>query len=102
MTAITKINPYPPSIQFIIIHIPNRTQCRLWIFEFNKGESTGFAGFEVGDHADFDDASYFGECLVEVFFGGGEGEVSDEDVVFLLGLVLLGLLLLIFLFYRLS
>jgi len=90
MTAIRKIHPNLPPVNLVFVHVPYCRQCRLRIFEFDKGEATWLAGLEIGYHSYFDDATQFGEGGVELFFGGGEGEISHEDVVFLTGGVLVG------------
>lgn len=73
MTTIRKIDPYPPPINFLIVHISNSAEGSLRILEFYEGKSTWLAGLKVRDHAYFDYAAESREGGVELFFGGGEG-----------------------------
>ena len=85
MRTVRKVDPDSPSVDFVIVHVANGAERRLRIFEFDEGEPARFAGFQVGYHADFDDATQFGKGRVELFLGGVEGQVADEDVMLLVG-----------------
>ena len=53
--------------------------CGFCGFEFHVGKTFGFLGFGVDRQGKFFEFSVLGEELVQVFFGGGVGEVAEEE-----------------------
>jgi hypothetical protein len=88
MGAIAKVDTNSSAIQLIIIHISNRAKCRLWILKLNKGKPTRLSRFHVSDQSHFDDSANLGKCLMQLVLRGAECEISNEDVMFLLILLL--------------
>mmetsp|Transcript_4017 Transcript_4017/g.10181 ORF Transcript_4017/g.10181 Transcript_4017/m.10181 type:complete len:224 (+) Transcript_4017:840-1511(+) len=85
VAAVRKIHAYPPPVDLVLVHVPYGRQRRLRILELHEREAARLAGLEVGYHADLYYPSQLREGRVELLFGGGEGEVADEDVVLLAG-----------------
>ena len=80
-----KVDPDFPSFDFVILHVSSGAECRRRISEFDEGNPARSTGFQVGYHAEFNDATQFGKGRVELFFGGVEGQIANEDVMLLVG-----------------
>ena len=91
MGIVAIIDPDSSSIEFIVVHVSNRTESSLWIFKLHKGKPTWLPCFHVGYQADLDDTADFREGLMQLFFRCVEGKVSNKDIVFYLLLLLLRL-----------
>ena len=88
MRAVAEIDAQSSAVEFVVVHISNGTERRLGVFELDEGEATRLSRFGIRDESDLDDPPNLREGLMELVFRGMEGQVADEDVVFLLTLLL--------------
>mmetsp|Transcript_12242 Transcript_12242/g.22220 ORF Transcript_12242/g.22220 Transcript_12242/m.22220 type:complete len:372 (-) Transcript_12242:159-1274(-) len=88
MGGIAEIDADPSPIEFVIIHVPNGRQGRLWILKFNKGKAPRFARLNVRHHAHFHQTTYLRKGLMQLLLRRRKGQISHKNIM-LLRLILL-------------
>jgi hypothetical protein len=72
------------SIQILLVHALDSLVCFLRTAIGNEPEASGSSGLTVHDNDSVLNGTELGECLLELFSTGVEGEIADKD--FSLGL----------------